>query len=162
MLDSVVLEQAHKNNRKLYIAYIYYRKTFDSVPHRRLICVLEIYKIDPIYQEDSLSPLRFFLALNPLSYLTDRTNYCFSTNSNNQEIQRLRHLLYLDDIKLYVAANKQLQGLLQLTQTFSRDIKMSFGIEKCKTLSISKGKLEMKIFTTENGDTMEVMNEENI
>jgi len=31
---------------------------------------------------------------------------------------------------------------------------MVFGIEKCKTLSIAKGKLEMRNFTTEDDDTM--------
>jgi len=68
----------------------------------------------------------------------------------------------MDDIKLYAATNNQLQGLLQLTQTFSRDIKMSFGIEKCKTLSIAKGKLEMRSFTTENDNTIEAINEDNM
>jgi len=43
----------------------------------------------------------------------------------------------------------KLQELLRLNQTFSRDIKMVFGIEKCKTLCIAKGKLEMRNFTTE-------------
>ena len=46
-MDSVVLEQAHKDNRNLYIANIDYRKTFDSVPHSWLIHVLRIYKTDP-------------------------------------------------------------------------------------------------------------------
>jgi len=41
-------------------------------------------------------------------------------------MQRLNHLLYMDDIKLYAATNNQLQELLRLTQTFSRDIKMVF------------------------------------
>jgi len=66
----------------------------------------------------------------------------------------------MDDIKLYAATNNQLHGLLQLTQTFSRDIKMSFGIEKCKTSSTAKRKLEMRSFTTDNDDTMEAMNED--
>jgi hypothetical protein len=61
----------------------------------------------------------------------------------------------MDDIKLYAATNNQIQGRLQLTKTFSRDIKMSFGIEKCKTLSIAKGKLEMRSFTTQKDDTIE-------
>jgi hypothetical protein len=169
IIDSVVLEQAHRDNRNLYIAYIDYRKAFDSVPHSWLMRVLEMYKIDPviidslqqvmkkwtttlqvrvknnqitsnririqrgIHQGDSLSPLWFCLALNPLSCLLNRTNYGFGRNSNNQETQRLTRLLYMDDIILYAATNNQLQELLQLTQTFSRDIKMTFGIEKCKT-----------------------------
>ena len=53
----------------------------------------------------------------------------------------------MDDIKLYAATNSQLQELLRLTNTFSRDIKIVFGIEKCKTLCIVKGKLEMRNFT---------------
>jgi hypothetical protein len=55
----------------------------------------------------------------------------------------------MDDIKLYAATNNQLQELLQFTQTFSRDIRMTFGIEKCKALSIVKRKLELRNFTTE-------------
>jgi hypothetical protein len=66
----------------------------------------------------------------------------------------------MDDIKLYAATNYQLQELLWLTQTFSRDVNMVFGIEKCKTLSIAKGKLEMRNFTTEDNVSMEAMNEE--
>jgi Sec-independent protein translocase protein TatA len=37
-----------------------------------------------------------------------------------------------------------------------------FGIEKCKTLSTAKGKLEMRNFTTQDDDTMEAMNEDDI
>ena len=76
-------------------------------------------------------------------------------------MQRLNHLLYMDVIKLYAATNNQLQELLWLTLTFSRDIKMVFGIEKCKTLCIAKRKLEMRNFTTEDDDddTMDAMNE---
>jgi hypothetical protein len=44
----------------------------------------------------------------------------------------------MDDIKLYAATNNQLQELLQLTQIFSRHIRITFGIQKCKTLSIVK------------------------
>jgi len=49
----------------------------------------------------------------------------------------------VNDIKLYASTNNQLQELLRLTQNSSRDVKMVFGIEKCKTLSIAKGKLEL-------------------
>jgi hypothetical protein len=39
---------------------------------------------------------------------------------------------------------------------------MVFGIEKCKTISIAKGKLETRNFTTEDDDTMEAMNEDDL
>ena len=39
---------------------------------------------------------------------------------------------------------------------------MLFGIEKCRTLYIAKRKLEMRNFTTEDDDTMEAMNEDDI
>ena len=77
-------------------------------------------------------------------------------------MQRLNHLSYMDDIKLYAVRNGQLQELLRLTHTFSRYIKMVFGFEKCETLCIAKGKLEMRNFTTEDDDTVEAMNEDDI
>jgi len=39
---------------------------------------------------------------------------------------------------------------------------MVFGTEKCKTLFIAKGKLEVRNFTTEDDDTMEAMNEDDM
>ena len=39
---------------------------------------------------------------------------------------------------------------------------MAFGIEKCKTLSTAKGKLEIRNFTAEDDDAMEAMNEDDI
>jgi len=68
-----------------------------------------------IYQGNSLRQLWFCLALNPLSYLLNRTNYGFGIHSGNQEMQRLKHLLYMGNIKLYAAPNNQLQELLELT-----------------------------------------------
>ena len=56
-----------------------------------------------IYQGDSLSALWFCLTLNPLSHLLKRTNYDFGIHSNNQVIQRLNYLLYMDDINTFTA-----------------------------------------------------------
>ena len=39
---------------------------------------------------------------------------------------------------------------------------MVIGTEKCKTLCIAKGKLEMRNFTTEDDDTVEAMNKDDI
>jgi hypothetical protein len=96
------------------------------------------------YNEEYIKGIILARYGSAFSYLLDRTNYGFGVHPNNQETQRLNNLLHMDDIKLYAATNNQLQELLRLTQTFSRDIKMVFGIEKYKTLSIVKGKLEMR------------------
>ena len=39
---------------------------------------------------------------------------------------------------------------------------MIFGIEMCKTSCITKGRLEMRNFKTEDNDTMEAMNEDDM
>jgi hypothetical protein len=65
-MDSVVLEQAHKDNRNLYIVYIDYRKAFDSVPHRWLIRVLEIHKIDTLITLDNKFQKNFVSVINML------------------------------------------------------------------------------------------------
>jgi len=67
----------------------------------------------------------------------------------------------MDDIKLY-AATINYKNFYSSLKLFSRDIKIVFGIEKCKTLCIAKGKLEMRNFTTEDDDTMEAMNEDDV
>ena len=173
--NSVVLEQEHKNNRNMYIAYSDYGKPIDSVPHSWLIHVLQIYKLDPeiinslqqlmknwtntlqikvknhriisdpiciqrgIYQGDSLSPLWFYLALKHLSYLLKRTKHVFGIHCCKQETQRLNHLLYMDDIELYAATHNQLQELLRLTHTFSRDNKSYFGLKSAKYFALQRG-----------------------
>ena len=113
-----------------------------------------------IYQGDSLSPLWFCLALNHFFICLNSTNNGFGIYCGNKEMQRLNYLFYIDDTKLCAATQNQLQELLWLTHTISRDIKMVFGIEKCKTLCIAKGKIQMRNFTTEDDDTMEAKNED--
>ena len=66
----------------------------------------------------------------------------------------------MDDIKWYAATinYKNFYG----SPKFFQDIKMALRIEKCKTLCIAKGKIEMRNFTTEDDDSMEAMNEDDI
>jgi hypothetical protein len=45
-IDTVIMEQARKNNRNIYTAFIDYKKAYDSVPHSWLIKILKIYKIN--------------------------------------------------------------------------------------------------------------------
>jgi hypothetical protein len=42
----------------------------------------------------------------------------------------------MNDIKLYASKKNHILSLLTITENFSNDIGMSFGIDKCKTQSM--------------------------
>ncbi|XP_067139882.1 uncharacterized protein [Centruroides vittatus] len=65
----------------------------------------------------------------------------------------------MDDIKLYASTQKQLHQLLQITHSYTKDIQMEFGLDKCKTLHIEKGILKKEDFALGNGDIIESMEE---
>jgi hypothetical protein len=46
-MNSVVSQQAKKEQRDISVGWVDYKKAFDSVPHSWLLRVLELYKIDP-------------------------------------------------------------------------------------------------------------------
>jgi hypothetical protein len=46
IIDTIIMEQARKNNRNIYTAFIDYKKAYDSVPHSWLLKILKIYKIN--------------------------------------------------------------------------------------------------------------------
>lgn len=67
----------------------------------------------------------------------------------------------MDDVKLYATTEHQLIHLLALTEQFSIDIHMEFGIPKCKIGSIIKEKFkdhEGNILQN-NGDVITSMEE---
>ena len=57
--------------------------------------------------------------------------------SNSKE--RINHILYLDDLKLYGKIDKGLALLIQTIRIFSSVICMEFGIEKCNILILKRG-----------------------
>ena len=56
-------------------------------------------------------------------------------------VQKVNHLLFIDDLKLYASNEKSLKSLIQLVRVFSNDIGMEFGVEECAVLTIKKGKM---------------------
>ena len=89
-----------------------------------------------IFQGDSLSPLLFYLALAPLSRLLNNTKQGYEINK-----RKINHLFYMDDLKAYAMNDNQLMNLLDIVNTFSDDIKMEFGLDKCAKATFIKGKL---------------------
>ena len=97
-----------------------------------------------IFQGDSLSPLIFCMVLNPLSKELNRTGYGYRMTTGHGETanrQLISHLLYMDDLKLYGRNSDQLDGLLHTVRTFSDDIQMKFGLDKCAVAHFVNGRL---------------------
>lgn len=97
-----------------------------------------------IFQGDTWSPKWFILALNPLSTQLKATKIGYKITREYY----ISHLFYVDDIKLYATDEVKLSSLLETTASFSKDIKMEFGIDKCASVIAKKG----KIIQTENID----------
>ena len=57
--------------------------------------------------------------------------------TNSQE--KINHLMYMDDIKMFAKNEKELETLVQTIRIYSQDIGMKFGIEKCAMLVIKRG-----------------------
>ena len=79
-----------------------------------------------IFQGDALSPLVFVL----VSIKKGKGSiYEFSESK-----EKMNHLLFMDDLKLYSWSEKRLDSLVQTVRVFSEDIGMEFGIGKCAML----------------------------
>jgi len=160
---------AKKRHKNLFMSWVDFRKAYDSVPHDWIIQCLKLFGVHGklvgflnnsmklwktvltcnnevlrvinikrgIFQGDSLSPLLFVLALMPLSIVLRNINKGYVVH---KDLQKVNHLLYLDDIKLYAKSRPELESLLHSVEIFSTDICMAFGFEKCKTLSVARGK----------------------
>jgi hypothetical protein len=74
-----------------------------------------------------------------MKYYTKQTVCCAWMASNSMDLLKGRYI----------------RQILQLTETFARDINMSFGLENCKMMRLSQGKPETKRFEMECGDTIE-------
>ena len=101
-----------------------------------------------IFQGDSLSPLLFCLALAPLSTLFNGTRLGYEINK-----KKINHLFYMDDLKAFAMKDEQLKKLLEIVKTFSDDIRMEFGLDKCAKATFIKGKLTKTSNIDLNQDT---------
>ncbi|XP_064076354.1 uncharacterized protein LOC135194637 [Vanessa tameamea] len=114
-----------------------WRTTITLTTKTSKICCDEIHIRNGIFQGDSLSPLWFCLALNPLSRILSDSKIGYQLTRDIA----VSHLMYMDDIKLFSKSVKEMKEMIKITAQFSKDINMNFGLDKCKTLTIKKGKL---------------------
>ena len=87
-------------------------------------------------KRDSLSLVVFVLALIPLNLVLRKAKAAYEFSESKEKIN---HLLFIDDLKLYSKSEKGLDSLVQTVRVFSEDIGMEFGIKKCAMLVMEKG-----------------------
>ena len=105
-----------------------------------------------IFQRDALSPLLFLIAMMPLNHILRK---CVAGYTLSRSQEKINHLMYMDDIKLFAKNEKELETLIHAIRIYSQDIGMEFGIEKCAMLVMKSGKRHMT-------DGIELANQERI
>lgn len=58
------------------------------------------------------------------------------------------HVLYMDDLKIYVGIPRQLNQLINIVELYTSNIKMKFGLVKYWTFNIRHGNKELEGFKT--------------
>lgn len=77
----------------------------------------------------------------------------------NRERHKISHLFYMDDLKIYASTKLGLHHQLKITEKFSEDIQMRFGVNKCKIQSISRGQLNQDlVYETTHQETITALN----
>jgi hypothetical protein len=85
------------------------------------------------FQGDSLSPLLFCIALIPLTHELNRSKCGYQVHGTER---KMNHLLYMDDLKLTGRSEEELRNEIKIVKTFSNDVEMKFGLEKCARVSL--------------------------
>ena len=80
----------------------------------------------------------FVLALIPLSLILRKAKAVYEFSGSKEKIN---NLLFMDDFKLYIRNEKELDSLFQAIHIFIKDTGMEFSIEKCAMLVIEKEKI---------------------
>ena len=190
LIDREVLREAKRKKRFLSMAWIDYRKAYDMLPHSWILETLGMIKVAKnikgllersmadwktvltangknlgevdirrgIFQGDTLSPLLFVVAMIPLTLMLRKQEMGYQFGEAKQKIN---HLLFMDDLKLFGANLKEVEKLCEAVQNFSRDIGMEFGMKKCAVLEMQRGvKVSCEGIELPDGEVMQEVEEE--
>ena len=72
-----------------------------------------------IFQGDALSPLLFIIAMMPLNHILRK---CTAGYKLSRSQEKINHLMYMDDIKLFAKNERELETLLHAVRIYSQDI----------------------------------------
>ena len=71
-----------------------------------------------------------------ISSLPNKSGYGYNTPHG-----KISHLFYMDDLKTYAKSDDEQTDLLKAIKSFSDDIGMEFGLDKCAKATFKKGRL---------------------
>ena len=149
--------------------WIDYKKAYDKVLHSWIINSLKMYKISHeainfidktmktwrvkltaggrrlaeakiqrgIFRGDALSPLLSIIAMMPFNHILRK---CTAGHKLSRSQEKINHLMYMDDIKLFAKNEKGLETLMHSVRIYSQDVGTEFGIEKCAMFIMKSGK----------------------
>ena len=73
---------------------------------------------------------------------------------------KINHLLFMDDLKVFSKNENQMDSLVQTVHFFSKDIRIEFGINRCRVLVLEGGKVvKIKALVLPNGRMMRKIDE---
>ena len=75
----------------------------------------------------------------PLNHILRK---CAAGYKLSKSQEKINHLKYMDDIKLFAKNEKEMETLIHAVRIYSQDIGMEFGIEKC---AMKSGKRHMTV-----------------
>ena len=160
-----------KRHTNLGMAWIDYKKAYDMVPHSWISESLELVQVSDnilefvkrsmanwqteltscgeslakvnirtgIFQGDSLSPL-FVICIIPVTYVLSKAKTRYTLGGG----EKINHLLFMDDLKLYGKSENETKGLVSTVEVFNQDIGMEFGIRKSGVIIMDRGKVKSR------------------
>ena len=189
LIDKMILKNCKRRLTGLGMAWVDYKKAYDMMPHSWIRKCMEMFGVADnvrgllersmkkwkteltscgetlgiirikrgIFQGDSLSPLLFVLALIPLSLVLRKVKAGYNLGRGCGTVN---HLLFMDDLKVYGKNEKEIDILINSVRIFSQDIRMEFGINKCATIVMKRGKIkESKGITLPDGQQIKSLEE---
>ena len=165
------------------MAWIDYKKAYDMLPQSWILHCLKMYKISHevinfieqimktwrveltaggrsiaetkiqrgLFQGDAQSPLLFIIAMMSLNHILRK---CATGYKLGRSQEKINHLMYMEDIKLFPKNEKELETLIHAVRIYSQDIGMEFGIEK-RAMLVMKTAYDKRHMT----DGMELQND---
>ena len=171
-IDQTILNESKTRRKNLAMAWIDYKKAYDTLPQSWILHCLKMYKISHEvinFIEQTMKTWRVELtaggrsiaetkiqraifqgdALSPLLYIIAMMSLkhilrkCTAGYKLSRSQEKINHLMYMDDIRLFAKNENEQETLIHTVRIYSQDIGMEFGIEKCAMLVMKSGKRHM-------------------